>query len=255
MTDAAVIRHLFEARRDGNPVGIPKGQMTTEAALATQLAVLGLFLEAGDGVAGWKVGFTSGRARDRMGAGFRPFGYLLESRRFGSGGTAAAGSRVDRAIEPELALILGEDLAGGDVDERAARSACRAVAAAFELNEYRVPGGIAGAPDLMLADGLANWGVVVGETVPVENFRLEGTTAEFSCDGEQVATATAGADLQMDSPFLSVSRLCQALARHGGKLQAGEVIITGAFAARPVTGPGTWNARFSGVGEVSFLFG
>jgi len=254
MTDDTVVRYLFEARRDGNPVGLPKGQMTPEAALATQLAVSGLFLKAGDDIAGWKVGFTSGRSRDRMGAGYRPFGYLLASRRFGSGGSVPFAGHLDRAIEPELAVIVGADLAGDDVDEQAARSACRAVAAAFELNEYRVPGGIAGAPDLMLADGLANWGVVVGEAVPAESFQLGGTTVEFSCDGTRVATATAGADLEIDSPFLSVSRLCRALARHGYKLHAGDVVITGSFAARPVTDPGTWSARFSGVGEVSFRF-
>ena len=54
----------------------------------------------------------------------------------------------------------------------------------------------------MLADGLANWGVVVGESVPAESFRLEGTTVEFSCDGNQVATVTAGAGLQMDYDLL-----------------------------------------------------
>jgi 2-keto-4-pentenoate hydratase len=255
MINPAVVRHLFEARRDGTPVGLSSGQMTPEEALATQLAVSDLFVGEGDGIAGWKVGFTSGRSRNRMGAEFRPFGYLLASRCLGSGGTVTVDRRLDRAIEPELCVILGKDLAGHDVDEQAARSACRAVAAAFELNEYRVPGGIAGAPDLMLADGLANWGVVTGEEVPVESFRLEGTTVEFSCDQTVVATATAGVDLEIDSPFLSVSRLCRALAGHGYKLHVGDVVITGSFAARPVSGPGGWSARFSGVGEVSFQFG
>ena len=41
------------------------------AGLERQLVAL-----AGRKNAGWKVGLTSGQARDSMGAGFRPFGYI-----------------------------------------------------------------------------------------------------------------------------------------------------------------------------------
>ena len=50
------------------------------AGLERQLVAL-----AGRKNAGWKVGLTSGQARDSMGAGFRPFGYILSERVFSSG--------------------------------------------------------------------------------------------------------------------------------------------------------------------------
>ena len=35
--------------------------------------------------AGWKVGLTSGQARNSMGVGFRPFGYILAETRLFNG--------------------------------------------------------------------------------------------------------------------------------------------------------------------------
>ena len=51
-----------------------------DEGLRRQLANLGDRL-----VAGWKIGLTSGIARDSMGQGFRPFGYILADRVFASG--------------------------------------------------------------------------------------------------------------------------------------------------------------------------
>ena len=51
-----------------------------EAALQRQLDGLGSAAPAG-----WKVGLTSGAARDSMGEGFRPFGHIHRDRVFNSG--------------------------------------------------------------------------------------------------------------------------------------------------------------------------
>ena len=50
-----------------------------EAGLQRQLDALGDHAPAG-----WKVGLTSGAARDSMGEGFRPFGHILPDRVFDS---------------------------------------------------------------------------------------------------------------------------------------------------------------------------
>jgi len=49
------------------------------AGLQGQLDTLRLWERSGDSLAGWKVALTSGNARDLMGPGFRPFGYVLAS--------------------------------------------------------------------------------------------------------------------------------------------------------------------------------
>lgn len=249
-----MVDHLFEARREGHPVHLPDGQLDHDQALAVQLAVSDRFNQVGDSIGGWKVGLTSGRSRDMMGQGFRPFGYVLSSRIFRSGDHIPLDRFLSCAIEPELCVVLGRDLAGDDVDERAARAAVRGVAAAFELNELRVPGGRDADHGTLLADGLGNWGMVVGDEAPADEFDLDGITVELHRDGEAIIAATAGSDLAIDSPFVSLSRLCRLLARYDRGLRAGQHIITGSFAGSPVDEPSRWLARFSKVGEVGIEF-
>lgn len=247
---AAVIDALYIARRDGSlPSGLDRVQLGLEEALAVQLRVLGRFETAGERLGGWKVGLTSGNARDRMGKDFRPFGYVLQSRILPSGATVPVTKIFNCSVEPELCLILGAPLRGADVDVAEAKAAVRAVAPAFEINERRVP------PDkgqaLLLADGLTQWGIVVGPESPVRDGLVE-TTVEFYRDGQLVETKTPGAT--MDDPYLSLSRLCGILHKYGFGLEPGQPVITGSFCHHAVSQPGTYRAVFSGVGAVSVQF-
>src|SRR5262245_52852348 len=89
MTDqAAVIDALYTGRRNGaKPSGLDHVQFALDEALEMQLRVLRRFEAGGERLGGWKVGLTSGKARDRMGKDFRPFGYILQNRIFSSGAT------------------------------------------------------------------------------------------------------------------------------------------------------------------------
>lgn len=247
---AAVVDALYMARKNGaQPAGLDQVQFGLDEALELQLCVLGRFEAAGEKLGGWKVGLTSGTARDRMGKDFRPFGYVLQSRIFRSGATVPVAGIMNCAVEPELCLIIGSPLRGDAVDVAQAKASVRAVVPAFELNQRRV------GPDqgnaLLLADGLAQWGIVVGPEAPVRDNLIE-TTVEFYCDGQLVETKTPGAT--MDDPYLSLSRLCRLLHKHGLGLEPGQPVITGAFCHHAVRQPGTYRTVFSGIGEVAVRF-
>jgi 2-keto-4-pentenoate hydratase len=255
MSDEALVEALFQARRKGlagpelaDPELIPAERDLREA-LDLQLAVLERLLASGERLGGWKVGHTSGSRRGMMGREFRPFGYILDGRIMRSGDTLRHDRITSCFIEPELCVVLGAPLRGEDVDPMTARDAVRAVAPAFELNEARLRPG-AGHPAI-LADGLSNWGIVVGDEVPVRS-NLTSTTVELWRDGELVATRTPGDS--MDDPFLSLSRLCALLHQYGRGLEPGQRVITGSFCNETVEGPGDWRAVFSGVGEVAVRF-
>lgn len=220
-----------------------------DEALGLQLAVLNRLVAAGERLAGWKVGLTSGPRRDVMGRDFRPFGYLLESRLLCSGDALGIRQITSGYLEPELCLVLGAPLRGDDIDPDAARAAVRAIAPAFELNERRLRPGVDDATTI--ADGLGNWGIVVGAEGPVHSGLTE-TTVDLWLDDVLVATMTPGES--MDDPFLSLSRLCALLHRYGRGLEVGQRVITGSFCNRTVQGPGTWRAHFSRVGEVRVRF-
>ena len=255
MSDDALVEALFQARRTGlvGPELSDPGRIMADhdlrQALGLQLDVLQRLLGAGEQLGGWKVGHTSGRRRGVLGRDFRPFGYILDSRIMRSGDALRHDRITSCFIEPELCLVLGAPLQGEDVDPATARDAVRAVAPAFELNEVRLPPG-AGHP-ASLADGLSNWGIVLGKEVPVRP-NLTGTTVELWHDGELVTTRTPGDS--MDDPFLSLSRLCALLHQYGRGLEPGQRVITGSFCNETVTGPGSWRAAFAGVGEVAVRF-
>jgi len=247
---AAVVDALYVGRRNGSPpLGLGQVQFGLEEALELQLRVLGRFESEREKLGGWKVGLTSGNARDRMGKDFRPFGYVLQSRIFRSGATVPIANIMNCAVEPELCLIIGSPLRGAAVGVAEAKAAVRAVAPAFELNQRRV--GPDGSQALMLADGLAQWGIVVGPEAPVRDNLIE-TTVEFYRDGQLVESKTPGAT--MDDPYLSLSRACKLLHKYGLGFEPGQPVITGAFCHHSVRQPGTYRTVFSGIGEVSVQF-
>lgn len=241
-----LVETLAAARISGASPGLAELDGDLDAALELQLAVLQAMAQHGGRQSGWKVGLTSGPAHDLMGAGFRPFGYLLAERTLRSGATLNEGPKADPQIEPELCLRMKSPLRGVDIPPEECRAAVAEVCAAFEINETRVP--LQGQHKLFIADGLANWGLVLGEGVPPRG-DLAGTTVDLYFGEELVETSSA--DLMMDDPFLSLSRLCTQLARHGLGVEAGQNVITGAFLKHSIAKAGRYRAQFAGIGEVT----
>lgn len=250
--DVALIEMLHEARRSGRAVELPGDELDLDEALAVQLAVSDRFAAAGEPIGGWKVGQTSGPARESMGEGVRPFGYVLEHRILHSGDDIAVASIHDPVIEAELSLVLGEPLRGEVTQERA-RAAVDRVVASFEIVERRVAGKDPLDVGTKVAAGLNQWGLVLGESIPTAAFH-GGTRAELVRDGDPVGSAIAGEDLLIDDVFLSLAHLCARLDHHGRGLAAGQTVLTGAFVLAPVTGPGRWRATFREVGQVEVRF-
>jgi 2-keto-4-pentenoate hydratase len=246
---AALIQALYDARRGGaEPVGVEHLEISQPEALRAQLDVLRRLQSDGEALGGWKVGLTSGRMRDVMGKDFRPFGYVLKSRLFPSGAACPLAPIFRCRMEPELCLVLGKPLRGR-VSVAEARDAVRGVAAAFEINELRVPP--TWTRPLLVADGLSQWGVVVGPEAPVRDSLVD-TTVRFYQDDDLLNEVTPGET--MDDPYLSLARLAAQLDEYGLGLEAGQPVITGSFCSTAVERPARYRATFSDVGEVVVSF-
>ncbi len=152
-------------------------------------------------------------------------------------------------VEPELCLILGSDLNGASVSAETAQKAVSTVAAAFEINEQRVP--TSEPPSVRVADGLANWGIIVGDRVPMP-LNLNDVTVEFSRDEEVLHSGPAQGGI--DDHFESLAALCRILSAHGVGLKAGDFVITGSFNRDPVTRKSRYKAKYSGIGAVEVKF-
>ena len=220
------------------------------AGLSRQLETLEGKLAAGETLGGWKVGLTSGQARDSMGAGFRPFGYILESRIFASGARIDHGAFSSVGVENECCFTIGRELAG-EVSREAVIDALESVAPAFEINERRLPAN-APAPD-RLADDLSQWGIVAGTPRAVAGIGFESLVVTLARDGEAVETVAARGHI--DDHFTSIAALAAQLSRFGRTLQPGQRVITGSFGRCPVSEPSRWSGDFGpdlGVVEVVF---
>ena len=218
--------------------------------LNRQLETLEGKLAAGEALGGWKVGLTSGQARDSMGSGFRPFGYILQSRVFASGARIGLNAFERVGVENECCFTIGRELAG-NVSRDAVADAVQGVAPAFEINERRLPADALAAD--RLADDLSQWGIVAGESRGVAGVDFESLVVTLARDGEAVETVAARGHIE--DHFDSIAALAAQLSRFGRTLQPGQRVITGSLGRCPVTEPSRWSGDFgSELGVVEVVF-
>lgn len=208
-------------------------------------------------VAGWKIGLTSGLARDSMGAGFRPFGYILADRVFDSGTTIPLapfrdGDGLRVGVENELCFCIGAALEA-DASPHDARAAVTSVSPGFEINEQRLSREASSSD--RLADDLNQWGIVCGTPVTLdwEAFDFDALTVALALDGEVVETVAAHGHI--DDHFASIAALARQLGRFGRRLEAGSRVITGSYTRQRVAAACRWEGDFGPVvGRVSVEF-
>lgn len=208
-------------------------------------------------VAGWKIGLTSGVARDSMGEGFRPFGYILADRVFASGAVIPLapfrqGEDIRVGVENELCFRMGKALSG-DASADEARVAVASVAAGFEINEQRLPRD-ANVVD-RLGDDLNQWGIVAGEDVVLDfgAFDFASLSVALSLNGAVVETVAARGHI--DDHFASIAALARQLGRFGRTLEAGSRVITGSYTRQRIADACRWQGDFGPeIGQVSVEF-
>jgi 2-keto-4-pentenoate hydratase len=224
---------------------------TVDDGLSLQLAVLDRWVGAGSALGGWKVGLTSRGARDSMGPGVRPFGFILAERILRSGTELPFGQGTLR-IEPEICLTIGSRLAGDRVGPQDARRAVSAVAPSFEILTPALPRDYA--RTVRLGYRLNQWGIVVGEQQPPD-VDLPRVTVTVWADGAKVDEATADPEI-VDDPYTSLARLCHRLAAHGLGLEPGQRVIVGSLTpAVTLSSAHRWEARFAPLGPVEIRLG
>lgn len=204
----------------------------------------------GVAMGGWKLGQTSGESRDAFGEGFRAFGYVRADRILTSGSDLQWQDMAPGGIETELCCVLQQDLvpeAGVPVTAAQARAAVW-VAAGFELNQSRLSKE-ASHPD-RIADDLSNWGIVLGEAMPVpadwDPSLLEVSIHRAGVEANRVAAAG-----HIDDHFDSLALLANRLAQFGCVLRKGEKVITGAYGKVKEPEAGLWTGDFGELGEVT----
>jgi len=227
-------RRLRSARLSGTPV--PRAaapDLDPETGYAVQARGRALAVAEGERVVGRKVGLTSAPAQQGMGADGPVSGYLLGGTVVASGGELDGSALVAPRVEVEVAFVLAAALEGADVGVADVLAATAYVAPALEIVDSRWEGGPPGLGAL-LADDVNAAAVVVGERADPGD-GLADVRASVRI-GDRSATVDASAVL--GDPARAVAWLVADLHGRGERLEAGDLVLSGALYGPAPVQPG-----------------
>ncbi|MEJ2290948.1 MAG: fumarylacetoacetate hydrolase family protein [Deinococcales bacterium] len=195
------------------------------AGMTRQLEVRRQRLATGEASLGWKLGFGTPAAMERLGIEAPLVGFLVDGATVEPGSTVSVAGWTNPVVEPEIAVIMGRDLPHA-AHRDAVREAIAAVAPAIELADLSFP------PEdveAILASDVYQRHVVLGRPDETRGGgRLDGLVATVDRDGARIATTddplAATGDL-----IDNVMHVANLLASLGEVLRAGEIILTGSI--------------------------
>ncbi|WP_406631685.1 2-keto-4-pentenoate hydratase [Amycolatopsis sp. WGS_07] len=243
---ADLAERLRTAARTGVPAE-PADVSGLAEAYAVARAQRQLSEADGDRVIGYKIGLTSGPAREAFAASEPAAGHLLASRLLEPGKAVAATGLFRPKAEVEIAFVLASPVGGPDVTAAEVRAATAAVAPAFEIVDTRWRGGPANLP-MLVADNTNAAAAIVGTQVPLPA-DLPSLTSILRLGARTIPGAATAV---MGDPAEAVAWLARHLARSGNRLEAGDIVLSGTLSTPTPIQPGDrLEAEISGVGGLS----
>lgn len=253
--EAAALR-LQQAAASGvpcEPVRDLIGRDDLAAAYAVQNRGIAVQLEQGRTVVGRKIGLTSKAVQQQIGVDTPDFGWLLDDMAYDDGAAIAFRRVLQPRAEAEVAFVLKEDLAEGDLDDAQVRDAIDYAVAAIEVCGSRVAGWDVSFADTV-ADNASSGVFVLGSVrKTLADFEPREVVMSMSIDGEPVSTGTGAACL--GDPVNAVAWLARYARDFGEPLRAGQVLLSGALGPMRAITPGACvEVDIAGLGTVSATF-
>jgi 2-keto-4-pentenoate hydratase len=241
------------ARAPLSPLSDTVADLDVADGYRIQQETLRLRRRAGERRIGWKVGLTSAATRAELGIDEPIAGYLLASGMVLDGQEAACDRFIAPALEPEIAIVMGRDLAGPGVTALDAARAADGAAPALEIVDSRFSDWKCGIAAVVADNSFASGLVLASTVTPLASvdLRLEGVVLEHN--GRMAGTAAGAAAL--GHPLNAVAWLANHLGRLGLALRAGDVVLTGSLTAIVrVQSADTVRASFTRIGSVGVRF-
>lgn len=191
------------------------------AGIRAQGRLLQERLDAGGTLAGWKIGFGSPAAMERLGIEAPLVGFVVSV--LDSGSTISLDGWTKPAFEPEIAIHLGRDLDPGATRAEAAAS-ISALGPAIELADLDGP--------LDDVEGIVGANIFQRHVVlaPADSTRVGGDVSGIDvrvlCNGTEVG-ATADPEALTGNLVDLTVHTADWLAAAGHRLRAGQVIMAG----------------------------
>ena len=231
MNTQEIVAQIKKARDNAQPMDPITNQFPDlDFGQAYQIQRMGRdqLIEGGESLSGYKMGLTS-RAKQRDVNVFEPIrGYLLASMALESGDTLETAKRIHTRVEPEVAVIVGQDI--DRLIPMAELLSCLSWAGpALEILDSRFHGYSFKLADV-IADNTSASGYLTGRENWLddwEHVRLFGVAIRLN--GTVVQTGAPAAVL--GDPLRSVAALLKSVVSEGESLKAGQVVLTGGITA------------------------
>ena len=223
--------------------------LDVETAYAAQWEFVQAKLGAGEQLAGAKLGLTSRAKQEAMGLAEPLYGWITSGMIVDYGGPVDRSSLIHPRVEPEIAFLLGRDVAA-PATVTSVLAATELVFAAIDILDSRYRDFRFALPDVV-ADNASAGGVVLGPQArrPAELVDLRLLGCVFRTGGEVAATAAGAAT--MGHPAAAVAWLANRLGARGQCLRRGQLVLSGGLTAPVPLEPGTAvTAEFDGLGSV-----
>ena len=222
------------------------------SGMQIQLAKRRERIAAGEKPLGWKVGFGSPSAKERLNIKAGAVGYLMQRGLVLSGSTVSFAGWKQPAAECEIAARMGRDLGGGATADSAA-AAVKEIFPAIELADFDPVPTADNIGDMIGANIYHRHVILAGVTRPGAS--TDGLTSTLIRRGSEADRTNKPEELTGTLPEI-VALVANTLAANGETLKAGDVIITGSITP-PIMlekgEPGIGHA-LDPIGEVSVNF-
>jgi 2-keto-4-pentenoate hydratase len=250
---AKELRTAEEHRSPVAPVAARFGELTVGDAYAVQQANVELKLAAGDRIVGRKIGLTSLAMQTQLGVDQPDFGHLLASMAVPNGGAVVTAELIAPRIELEIAFLLGRGLAGPGVTTTDVLAATDAVFPSLEIIDSRIADWKIGLVDTVADNASSGRFVMPSRLTPVRDLDLRLLGGVMEING--VLTSWSCGAAALGDPAACVAWLANALAPYGGRLEPGEIVLSGALdRSVPVHAGDIVRADFDRLGSAGVRF-
>lgn len=201
------------------------------AGMAAQGRARAQLVAGGARATGWKAGLGAAAAMERVGTAAPIAGFLTDATAVGDGGHITIGGWDAPTFEPELAVLVGDDLE------------ITAIAPAIELVDLGPPDDL----EAVLAGNIFHRAYAVGPWVETSTLALDGARLCVTVAGEVRAKDVDPSVILGDLAEVVAAVATQAALASGPGLRAGDLVITGsAIPAIALSSPATLTVAIEG---------